>query len=190
MLIDPKPHRNLTSGRGNAFPRARADVSRSPFERGHPATPRCRTVPEFFQRIATRALLRCSVPLPRRLGRCAPGDGSGVRAFRRLGRNIARSPATFRPDRALAQASRSTPAARASAVLADSVSPLSDGGAVSNLHLRAARFAPRQKACSTGFARAGFMPLKRREAFGRSLSLRRSRPSLGQQSRALWAASL
>ena len=163
--------------RGNDFPRTRAEVSRSPFQRGHPATPRCRRQPAIFQRFAARALLRCSVALPRHQV-AAKRRRLGSRALRRLGRNIARGPATFRPDRALRKLRDATPAARACAFLADSVSPLPDCRAGSTSNLRAARFAHiRLTILPRASPECVFVSLTRRAAFGRSLSLRRLRPS-------------
>jgi len=79
--------------------------------------------------------------------------GSG--ALCRLGRNIARGPATFRPDRALRRLRDTTPAARTSAFLADSVSPLPDCRVGFTPHLHAARFT---RVNSIGRARAAPEP--------------------------------
>lgn len=77
----------------------------------------------------------------------------GSRALRRLGRNMARGPATFPPDRALRRLRDATPAARAFAALADSVSPLPDCRVGFTLPLRATRFA-----CVNSIGRARAAP--------------------------------
>lgn len=118
------------------------------------------------------------------------GDGFGSRAFRRLGRNVARSPATFRPDRALRRLRARhrrparpllspTPSLR-SRIAASTALRTSTPPRFARVRCMARPRASPESVCVT---------LNRRGAFGCSLSLRRSR-ILTQQSRALWAASL
>lgn len=168
-------------------PRERVCVSSSPFERGHPATPRRRLRPGAPAAHVSAADRGC-VALTRNPGRCKSETARLPRFSAAFGETSPKP--DLSPSRCAAQAAlRDLDGAARPLALADSVPPLPDSASaplhpctppfLSQLRSSFARAAP-ESACST---------LKRRGAFGRSLSLHRSRiPS--QRSRALWAASV